>query len=322
MSEKINFTVAPATAEQLRWLREVYWSNNEYWRTAKAYRDYYVAAEENGAVLGYLVVREFPAVETLGGKDWWIAATRIIDPAKRRHGIGKALVEKVLSDARAEGVRHLWGSVSRTSAAHFWVKQGFLLTPYGQEKANNDPDMDGNCPHLMLRRTDQDVPPHYAPMDRLYQGTWEGEIRPLTSEERDRVIAEQLQKTNPGYWEARGDAHFGYIAERDGRTVGWLLAAERPMGKPLTGTVWGVPASALSAEDEDTARRLLDRLIESAIEQGVTQILCMVRPRQDAPLWERRGFALFDWISLGEKNDFMCAVHNVSDGFRFADAKK
>ena len=322
MSETINFTVSPATAEQLRWLREVYWCNNEYWRTAKVYRNYYVAAEENGEVLGYLVVREFPAVETLGGKNWWIAATRIIDPAKRRHGIGTALVEKVLFDAQAEGVRYLCGSVSRTSAAHFWVKQGFLLTPYGQEKANNDPDMDGNCPHLLLRRIDQDGPPRYPQWINVAKGMWEGKIRPLTSEERNHIIAEQLQKTNPGYWEARGGAHFGYIAERSGRTLGWILAAERPMGKPLAGTVWGVPASALSAEDEDTARRLLNRLFEAAFEQRVTQILCMVRPRQEAPLWERRGFALFDWISFGEKNDFMCAIRNMSDGFRFVDTKK
>ncbi len=321
MNQKINCTVHLASSAQLDELCESEWKNNDGLQKTLPQRLCYVAEGEDGTLRAALVIREYPTVDIPGGKSWWIVLARVFDPANRRQGIGSALVAQILKDAQVQGVRYLSGMATKTSAMRFWQKQGFSLIPFGHPKeCPGCPDIDGNIQHILLRRSDEESFPHFsfAAKNCVNYNRQEESIRRIEPEERDQIISKSLLETNPTFWKEKGTSCFGFLAERQGKTVGWVLTSEREIGAPLQGVEWNIPAYALFAEEESVARLLLERLEEEAREKDVTQFLAIVHPRESATVWENRGFALFDCKCLSEKNEFMYALRKIEDGYRFA----
>ncbi len=308
MSEKIKCTVHIATHEQLDWLCENKWNKSEALPKNLPQRICYVAEGEDGELLADLLICEHNAVGSLGGKDWRIVSILVFDPANRRRGIGTALFSKVLDDANAQGVRHLSGMVSKTSATRFWHKMGFSFLPWGRPIESPDsPDTDGNVQHIMVRRTDGKSGLRFSDEKERCDGLL---IRRIEPQECGRITSELFEKTKSAYWKEK--EFVGLIAERDGKTVGYVLAEAVEMGAPLVGVEWGIPAGGLYFEEDIVADMLLECLAEEAGEKGVMQLAAIVRPRENAPLWERRGFMLFDYAYLSEQNEFMTALCPIS----------
>lgn len=79
-------------------------------------------AYQDSRLNGYAIV-----LRGFAFQDQWLIGTMLVDSAKRSSGIGHALVEAIVSDARASGAASLIAAVfvARERAKAFWTREGF-----------------------------------------------------------------------------------------------------------------------------------------------------------------------------------------------------
>ena len=103
---------------------------NPKWASAMIY----VAVNEGGNIIGYIVVKEETVPLPLQGKYWFILNLRV-NTDFRRMGIAAVLVDEIKRRAELSDIIYLYGSADPTlEAGMFWLKQGFSLNAYGKSR--------------------------------------------------------------------------------------------------------------------------------------------------------------------------------------------
>jgi GNAT superfamily N-acetyltransferase len=85
-----------------------------------------LVAEEDGEVVGSIHLVVAPNL-THGGRPWCVVENVIVDESRRRHGIGRALMDRALEIAREAGCYKLFlgSNVKRADAHEFYRALGF-----------------------------------------------------------------------------------------------------------------------------------------------------------------------------------------------------
>jgi GNAT superfamily N-acetyltransferase len=91
-----------------------------------------LVAEEDGVVVGTMVLLIVPNFSH-GALPWAMVENLVIDPAHRRKGIGRLLMDYALSLAREAGCYklQLLSSTKRKEAHRFYKRLGFKTSAYG-----------------------------------------------------------------------------------------------------------------------------------------------------------------------------------------------
>ncbi len=91
-----------------------------------------LVAEEDGVVVGTMVLLIVPNFSH-GALPWAIVENMVVDPAHRRQGIGRMLVDYAIARAREAGCYklQLLSSTKRREAHWFYKRLGFKNSAYG-----------------------------------------------------------------------------------------------------------------------------------------------------------------------------------------------
>jgi GNAT superfamily N-acetyltransferase len=83
-----------------------------------------------GTRVGYVILTRYHSVER-GGLTIYIDEL-FVEPDKRRQGIGRRILSRIVEIAKASGARGLSAQAEtwNTAAQEFFLKQGFSLNPY------------------------------------------------------------------------------------------------------------------------------------------------------------------------------------------------
>jgi GNAT superfamily N-acetyltransferase len=91
-----------------------------------------LVAEEEGIVVGSMVLLIVPNLSH-GALPWAMVENLVVDPAHRRRGIGRALMDYARDRAREAGCykMQLLSNTKRKEAHRFYKKLGFKTSAYG-----------------------------------------------------------------------------------------------------------------------------------------------------------------------------------------------
>lgn len=91
-----------------------------------------LVAEEDGVVVGTMVLLIVPNFSH-GALPWAIVENQVVDPSRRRRGIGRLLTEYALARAREAGCYkvQLLSNVKRGESHRFYKALGFKMSAYG-----------------------------------------------------------------------------------------------------------------------------------------------------------------------------------------------
>jgi N-acetylglutamate synthase-like GNAT family acetyltransferase len=91
-----------------------------------------LVAEEDGVVVGTMVLLIVPNFSH-GALPWAIAENLVVDPARRRRGVGRLLTDYAIARAREAGCYklQLLSSTKRRLAHWFYKRLGFKRSAYG-----------------------------------------------------------------------------------------------------------------------------------------------------------------------------------------------
>lgn len=91
-----------------------------------------LVAEEDGEVVGTMVLIIVPNFSH-GALPWAIVENMVVDPAHRRRGVGRALMDYALARAREAGCYklQLMSNTKRREAHWFYSRLGFKKSAYG-----------------------------------------------------------------------------------------------------------------------------------------------------------------------------------------------
>jgi len=91
-----------------------------------------LVAEEDGVVVGTMVLLIVPNFSH-GALPWAIVENMIVDPSRRRRGVGRLLTEYALARAREAGCYkvQLLSNVKRGESHRFYKALGFKMSAYG-----------------------------------------------------------------------------------------------------------------------------------------------------------------------------------------------
>ena len=259
-----NYKVARANKEQTEIIFEKFYKNPK----VKNLSFVFVAVDENENIVGYLVAEEKVAPPPINKTDWFIWNIYSL-PELRRHGIGSAILNEVIKQAKQENVRLLLGSCIRTAAHLFWFRHGFCFQTYAQKIDDvSRPDEHGNYPHMIFYRIDKTVKEKSADVQDY-------KIVKAESEQLDYIFNEYIIKINVAYFKDKRADIFGFAAvDDDGKLIGFTTAYPYEIGTPIDGTQWILHIFVNpELRRKGIGSALLKRLIQSAKEENTTQLV-------------------------------------------------
>ena len=284
---------------------------NPKWASAMIY----VAVNEGGSVIGYIVVKEETVPLPLQGKYWFILNLRV-ETDFRRMGIAAALVDEIKRRAALSDIIYLYGSADPTlEASMFWLKQGFSLNAYGKKQDDKgEPLKYGNYPHLMSYRIKRAVRPEI-----LHQSH---HIRPALKQEIDQFIRQYLKTSDMSemrkeFFTGKIEEFFGFIAIGEkNNIIGYIVAFADEMKAPINGNRWFLE---LFVEPEYRRRGigsvLTQEMIRYAKGKDVMQLTAYESHEDDIAFWYNRGFDIIFWgINADTGKRPTTAMLRINDG--------
>ena len=246
----------------------------------------FLVAERGGAIVGCAVVERYG--------DAGLLRSVAVAASERGKGIGKALIERCLSDASTSGVRTL--VLLTTTADHYFPRFGFAVVERDAvpDAVRASAEFRGACPasatvmrlvlpavpEVTVRRAKPDDAPAIA---AIYNAGIRA--RTATFETRERTADELLARVT-------ADSHPVLVAERDGRVVGWVGASAYRARECYA----GIAEFSVYVDPAEQGRRIGDSLMREflpALERaGFWKVLSRIFPenRASRALCRRHGF--------------------------------
>lgn len=283
---KIPYSICIANEEQRANIIK-----NPKWESAAIY----VAVDESGRIIGYIVVREEPVPLPLDGKYCWIMNLRV-DPDFRRMGIATALVNEIKKQAELSDLMYLYGSADPTlEASMFWLKQGFSLNAYAKKQEDkNEPLKYGNYPHLMSYRVKRTVTPEILSGSHC--------IRPVQKQEINQLVRQYLETSTMSeiskeFFMSKIEEFFGFVAiGEENNIIGHILAYADEMKAPIDGNRWFLKLFVAPAyRRRGIGFALTKAMIQYAKGKDVMQLTTTESHEGDIGFWYRIGFDIFFW---------------------------
>ncbi len=290
---KRNYTIKNATKEQINYISDTYWQRAEKWQQNRYHYHNYVATDNAGTLLGYLTLDEKDIPIPPYGKDWFIV-TAVVFKVYRRCGVGTALLDYALAEAKNAGILHFYGSANATKEAHgFWTSNGFACIKYGSPKTDpSKPRELGNHHHFIFRRVD------HAALSTSFDHPTDVPITTVKADkmQRDDLFDKTMKQAVFPYVFDKKEASRAILAKNEhGDTVGYVTFYDEAMISPLSGTNRII--AFLYIKDEfrkmGLARKLLCEFIKNAQLDGIDQIIGIYPDEAAVPILVHLGFDIF-----------------------------
>ncbi len=300
-----NITVARAAKAHLDEIAKLYITNPAAQDTLKE-RICYSACDISGKMLGYIIYSPKQNPVT-GGVDFWMHWLRVLNTENRRQGIGTALLNTVKQDAVEQGAVHLLGSTDTTPAHRFWEHHGALFTRYGKQIDHpSDPERHGNYNHFFVIRVNEssaDIPCREPALM----------IQPSTSQQLDRYFTEELMVKNPGYFQEKRNALFGFTSyDANHCECGHIVFGSDSRYQPLEGEVYNIYNIRIQP---DLVRLGIGSALLRAVEDyAESHDIHYLRAAGDEQLWEfwyKNGYAVLPWKYVGQTNTILTAMKKI-----------
>jgi len=252
-----TYKVKKANQEQVDFIIENLYKHPN----AKNYSIVFAAVDDDENIIGYLIAEEKTVPPPINGTDWFIWNI-FLRPEYRRQGIGTAILNEVIKQARQKNIKHLIGSCTNTPAHLFWLKHGFCFRRYGQIMEN------GNVPHLIFYRLDK---PKNAPVKTADNFC----IVKAEQSRLDKFLNERIPEKYRLFVNENRDRIFGFTAvDNDKNIIGFITVCPYEIGEPIDGTQWLTPYIFVNEEHRRNGigSVLLNEILVKAKEENIIQL--------------------------------------------------